>query len=133
MMRRQRSPIGLAAALVCSLVTMARAEVKVEGNPAEVRVTTSRDSISDVLSAFGATFNVQYRTAIPLDGPALAIYSGSFGQVISRLLDGYDYVIKTSRDATEVVVYGKSGEIAMPPKAISVKAQPVKDVLSRWR
>jgi len=132
-MRRQRFPIGLAAALVCSLVTMARAEVKVEGNPAEARVTTSRDSISDVLSALGATFNVQYRTAIPLDAPALAIYSGSFGQVISRLLDGYDYVIKTNRDATEVVVYGKSGEIAMPPKAISVKAQPVKDVLSRWR
>jgi hypothetical protein len=123
----------LVTVLACSLATTARAEVQVEGNPAEVRVTTSKDTISDVLSAFGATFNVQYRTAIPLDAPALATYSGSFGQVISRLLDGYNYVIRTNREATEVVVYGRSGEISMPPKALPVKGDPAKGVLSRWR
>jgi hypothetical protein len=132
-MRRQQCIFALVTTLACGLATMACAEVQIEGNPAEVRVTTSKDTISDVLSAFGATFNVQYRTAIPLDASALATYSGSLGQVISRLLDGYNYVIKTNRDATEVVVYGRSGEVSVPPKAISVKAQPVKDVLSRWR
>jgi hypothetical protein len=112
---------------------MARAEVQVEGNPAEVRVTTTRDTISDVLSAFGTTFNVQYRTAIPLDASALATYSGPLGQVISRLLDGYNYVIKTNRETTEVIVYGRSGEVSIPPKALPVKGAPVTGVLSRWR
>ena len=132
-MQRPRCSFVLVTALACGLATVARAEVQVEGNPAEVRVTTSKDTISDVLSAFGATFNVQYRTAIPLDAPALATYSGSFGQVISRLLDGYNYVIRTSPEATEVVVYGRSGEISMPPKALPVKGVPAKGVLSRWR
>ena len=81
---------------------------------------------------------MQYRTGIPLDAPVLATYSGSLGQVIARLLDGYDYVIKTNQETTEVVVYGKSGKISIPPKALAVKAVPGKDVpgkdvLSRWR
>jgi hypothetical protein len=132
-MRRQRCSFALATALACALATMARAEVRVEGSPAEVSVTTRRDTIFGVLSAFGATFNVQYRTAIPLDAPALATYSGSLGQVISRLLDGYNYVIRTNRETTEVVVYGRAGEVSIPPKAVPVKAAPGKDVLSRWR
>jgi len=55
---------------------------------------TSQDAIADVLSALAATFNVQYRTGIPLDAAASKSYAGSFRQVISRLLDGYNYVIK---------------------------------------
>jgi len=132
-MRRRQCSFALVTAIACSLATTARTEVQVEGNPTEVRVTTSKDTISDVLSAFGATFNVQYRTAIPLAAPALATYSGSFGQVIARLLDGYNYVIKTNRETTEIVIYGRSGEVSIPPKALPVTALPVKDVLSRWR
>src|SRR5882757_1221117 len=113
-MRRQRCSFALATALACGLVSIACAEVQIEGNPAEVRVTTSRNTISDVLSAFGATFNVQHRTAIPLAAPALASYSGSFGQVISRLLDGYNYVIKRNPETTEIVVYGRRGEVTIP-------------------
>ncbi len=91
-----------------------------------VRVTTSQDAIADVLSALAATFNVQYRTAIPLDAAASKSYSGSFGQVISRLLDGYNYVIKKDQETIEIVVFGRRGEVAIP-------AQPTKGILSRWR
>ena len=141
-MRRLRCSFGLATALTCGLATIARAEVQVEGNPAELRVTTRGDAISDVLSAF-AVFNVQYRTAVPLDAPALATYSGSFGQVISRLLDGYNYVIKRNPETTEIVVYGRRGEVTIPPKALPVQALPAQalptqalpaqGILSRWR
>ena len=118
-------------ALVCGVAASARAEVHVEGSPAAVRITTSQDAIADVLSAVAATFNVGYRTAIPLDAPANAAYAGSFGQVMSRLLDGYNYVIKTDQGSTEIVVFGRRGEVAIPPPA--PKAPPAKGIVSQWR
>jgi hypothetical protein len=130
-MRRSRHALGLGAALICGVATSARAEVHVEGSPLAVRITTSQDAIADVLSAVATTFNVRYRTAIPLDAAASATYSGSFGQVISRLLDGYNYVIKTDLETTEIVVFGRHGEVAIPPPAPA--APPAKGIVSQWR
>jgi hypothetical protein len=123
-MNQRQCVFVLTVAFVCSLPTIASAEVHVEGNPAAVSVTTSRDTISNVLSVLAATFNVQYRTAIPLDAAADATYSGSFRQVISRLLDGYNYVIKgNDSQTTEIVVLGKRGEARSPPKVPMEKAE----------
>ena len=117
-MNQRRCVFALLVVFVCSLPTIANAEVHVEGTPAGVRVTTNRDTISDVLSALAARFNVQYRTAIPLDAAAAATYSGSLRQVISRLLDGYNYTIKIDDSkTTEIAVLGKRGEVVNPPKA----------------
>jgi hypothetical protein len=122
---QRRHVFALSVVFVC-LPTIARAEVRVEGSPAAVRVTTSRDAISDVLSALAATFNVQYRTAIPLNAAAGAIYSGSFRQVISRLLDGYNYTIKTDDSkTTEIVILSRRGEAVNPPKAPADKPEVV--------
>jgi hypothetical protein len=74
---------------------------------------------------------VRYRTAIPLDAAASATYSGSFGQVIARLLNGYNYVIKTDQETTEIVVSGRRGEVAIPPPA--PKAPSEKGIVSQWR
>lgn len=129
--RRDRCSFVLVTALVCGLSTVAYAEVHVEGSLAAVRVTTKQDAISDVLAAFAATFNVKYRTAVRLDAPANATYAGSFGQVISRLLDGYSYVMRKDQEAIEIVVFGKHGAAAVPPPA--AKSPPPQDILSRWR
>ena len=129
-MWRGRCTFGLAATLTCGLATIAWAEVRVEGSPVAVRVTTSQDTIADVLSAFATTFKVKYRTSIPLDAAANGIYTGSFGQVIGRLLDGYNYVIKNEQETTEIVVFGKRGEAAVPA---AQKIPPPKGIVSRWR
>ena len=113
-MRHYRCAFRLSAMLMCSLAAIARAEVHVAGDPTAVRVTTSHDAISDVLSALAASFNVRYRTAIPLDATANAIYSGSLRRVVSRLLDGYNYVIRTDSAAIEIIVFGRRGEVAIP-------------------
>jgi hypothetical protein len=126
-----RCLVGLTTAITCGLATAAYAEVHVEGGPEAVRVTTSRDAIVDVLAAVATTFNARYRTAIPLDAQANAAYSGSFAQVISRLLDGYNYVVKREQGTIEIVVFGTRGEVAIPPPA--PKAPPVKGIVSQWR
>ncbi len=122
---------ALWAAFNCGLILPVQAEVHVEGSPAAIRITTDRDTISDVLSGIVANFNFTFRTAVPLDTAASTIYSGSLAQVISRLLDGYNYVIKTDQQRTEVVVLGRRGEVA--PRRLEPETRSVKGVASRWR
>jgi hypothetical protein len=125
----RRYALALAMALAGGCATLARADVRIEGNPAAVRVMTDRAAISDVLSAFAENFKTTYRTSVPLDAAAEATYAGSFGQVVSRLLEGYNYVVKKDRETTEIIVFGRRGEVAIPPPA--PKGAP--GILSRWR
>ena len=127
-MGKCRYMFAAVAALAYGFATPASAEVQVEADLTALRVTTRGDTLSDVLSAFGSPFHVKYRTAVPLNAEINGAYSGSFSQVVSRLLDGYNYVIRKDQDLTEIIVFGKTGEVAMPPKV------PVaKGALSRWR
>jgi len=129
-LRRSRRAAALLMALVaCGAGGAARAGVLVEGTPAAIRVTSDQATIAEVLSAFTEKFNAKYRTAIALDAPAGPAYAGSSAQVISRLLDGYNYVVKRG-PTTEIVVFGRRGEMAIPPLARS--AAPA-GILSRWR
>jgi hypothetical protein len=125
----RRSCWALLLMVACGAAGAARAGVLVEGTPAAVRVTADQAVVSDVLAAVTGNFNARYRSAIPLDAPAGPAYAGSFAQVIGRLLDGYNYVVKRDGQATEIVVFGRHGEVAIPPPAPS--APP--GILSRWR
>jgi hypothetical protein len=115
------------------------AEVRVEGTVAAIRVTANKDAISDVLAAPGATFNVRYRTLVPLDRVTSDTYSGSFGQVISRLLAGYNYVIAHYQDTVEIIVLTERGEPFSPsvlkPDALtkSIPATSAKSMPAPWR
>jgi hypothetical protein len=119
---------GAMTALAGGLATSAFAEVHIEGNLSALRLSTSGDPLSDVLSAFSARFPVKYRTAVPLDAEIKGAYSGSLPQVVSRLLDGYNYVIKNDQELTEIIVFGSKGEVSVSPKT-----PPAKGALSRWR
>jgi hypothetical protein len=99
--------LGISAA---GAPTIACAEIHVEGTPAAVRVTTDKDAIPDVLSAFETPFNLRYHTSVPLNGNVSSVYSGSLAHVISRLLGGYDYVIAYEQGTIDLVVWGKRGE-----------------------
>jgi hypothetical protein len=126
-----RRSIALAAALAAAFPLTAHGEVHVEGSPAAVRITTSSDSIGDVLSALDAAFNVQHRSAINLDAAANPTYSGPIERVIANLLDGFNYIVKKSQGTTEIIVFGHRGEVAIPPPA--PKLPQSSEILSRWR
>src|SRR5262249_24541775 len=116
--------------VACGPVGLARAAVLIEGTPAALRVTADQAAISDVLAAMATRFNATYRSAIPLDARAGPAYAGSLPQVIARLLDGYNYVVKRSRPGVEIVVFGRRGEMAIPPPA---RSAPPSGILARWR
>jgi hypothetical protein len=113
--------------------TTAHAQVRVEGTIAAMRVDASRTSLVDVLSAVGTALNIHCRSSIPLQAEINGTYAGPFRQVIARLLAGYDYVLKSDRDAIEVLVTGRSGERAVvaapPPQATGLAANPA----TQWR
>jgi hypothetical protein len=115
------------AIALCLAPIAAQGEVRVEGNPAAVRITTDHDSIGNVLTALGTTFNLQHRSAIALDAPANPTYAGSIDRVIANLLDGFNYIVKKSQGRTEIIVLGRHGQAAIPPPA----RKP--GILSRWR
>jgi hypothetical protein len=93
--------------------TIAQAEVHVEGTLGAIHVTTDKDAIPDVLSAFETPFSLRYHTSVPLVGNASSVYSGSLAHVISRLLGGYDYVITHDRGTIEIVVSGERGQASV--------------------
>ncbi|HEU5272138.1 MAG TPA: hypothetical protein VFU97_00650 [Xanthobacteraceae bacterium] len=123
--------VGLALALALPLPLAAHGEVQIEGDPAAVRITTSGNSIGDVLSALGAVFKLQNRSAIDLDAPAKPAYSGPIDRVIGSLLDGFNYAVKKSEGQTEIMIFGRRGTVAIPAPA--PKPSEAAGILSRWR
>jgi hypothetical protein len=59
-MRGCRRAFGLFVSLTCALAPPAGAEVRVNGSPTVVHITTRDDTISDVLSVIAKTFNVPH-------------------------------------------------------------------------
>jgi hypothetical protein len=116
--------------LIAASLTCARADVRVQGDVAAVRIDANQSRVSEVLSALGSTFNLRYRTPIPLDEAISGTFKGSLREVIARLLEGFNYVVKTERDAIEVVVVGRRGERAIPA---APQTPASKSLASQWR
>jgi hypothetical protein len=83
----------------------------IEGDATALRVEVRQTTIADVLSAL-ARFNIRYRSSTGLDEVLDGTYAGPLGQVVGRLLNGYDYAAKRDGLKLEVTVFGKRGEIA---------------------
>jgi hypothetical protein len=121
----------LLAFLFAVSLTCAHAEVRVQGDIAAVRVDANQAQISEVISALGPAFNLRYRTSIPLNKTISGTYMGSLGSVLARLLDGFNYVIKTEQDKIEVLIIGMRGDRAVPTAQPPAPAS--KSLASQWR
>ena len=52
-------------------------------------------------------------------------WRGADPYVLSRVLSGYDYAIKTDNEKLEVIVVGRSGDQAVPaPIVIPIRRRP---------
>src|SRR5215510_13450491 len=107
----------------------AGAEVNVTGDSKAVQIEAQDASIEDVMAALGASFGLQYRGTATLDRRITGSYRGTLQHVIRRVLDGYDFIMKTNVDDIEVTVLtSKAGEdrasAAVPPVPTSEIAPP---------
>jgi len=104
------------------LSSSASAEVHVSGTGQAVRLETQDATVGEALAALGATMGLRYSTAsLALNRRVSGVYVGSLGHVVSRLLEGNHFVLKTSPQGVEVVAIVDSGAgalqspTAMPP------------------
>ncbi len=100
----------------------ARAEARISGAPDAVRVEAQDASVDEVMAALVASFDLRYRSPASLTRRVTGTYEGSLQQVVARLLDGYNFVLRTGSEGVEAWVYGAAGagEILLAPRAVEV-------------
>jgi hypothetical protein len=120
----------LAATLVggalATATTPALAEMRVRGSPEAVRIEARDSSVAEILSALSSTFNIHYQSSANLDKRLSGIYAGPLSRVLTRILDGYNFVVKTDNGSIAVTVFGPPNTGAAPAasSAVRVVRQP---------
>jgi hypothetical protein len=102
----------------------AQAEVVVQRDHDEIRVSVDNDTVGHVLEALAQSGNLRYRSAAPLDKVIGGDFSGSWGQVLSGILVGFDFAVAYRPESMEIVVFGESGAKPGAPPPTDVSPQP---------
>jgi hypothetical protein len=122
---------------LATATTPARAEMRVRGSPEAVRIEARDSSVAEILSALSKAFNMRYRSSANLDKRLSGTYAGPLSRVLARILDGYNFVVKTDNGSIVVTVLGPpntpgaaAGAAAASP-AVRVVRQPAEGAASR--
>ena len=94
------------ATLTLAISQPGRAEVRVSGNADALIVETREASADEVLAALRTSFNIQYHTSGAAIRVVTGSYTGSLRQVLARLFNGQNYVIRSSTNGIEIAVFG---------------------------
>jgi hypothetical protein len=110
-----------------------RAEVAVERDHGEIRVSVENDTVGRVLEALAKNGNFRYRSAKPLDKVIGGDFSGSWEQVLSGVLAGFDFAAVYRPESVEIVVFGESGAASGASPPAEAPPQPQTSNLARQR
>jgi hypothetical protein len=100
----------------------ANAQVLVEGQPDAVHIEVRDTPLRQVLEALGAKYNLRYRSGDALDTPVTGTFDGPLPRVAARILDGYDFAMKLTPQAVDVLVLSQNQRGGQPV----VVAKPVR-------
>ena len=109
--------------VVVAHAASARAEIRVEGPASDVRVDARDATVADVLAALAERFGLRVRGTVG-DRRVSADFEGPLRRVIARVLDGYNYVIRTRGDGLEVMVLDIASPNAVPPPIYAPPTYP---------
>jgi hypothetical protein len=105
------------------LVSTVQAEVHISGSADAIQIEVDNATLDEILNKLRAEYNLQIRATEALQARINGSYRGSLREVLSRLLDGYNYVIKRKREpgALDVIVIGSKGTQSTTPN-LSLRA-----------
>ena len=103
-------------ALMGAASTPARAEVRLEGDEANLRVTAETATLGEVLAVLKAKFRLRYGS-ISVDRQISGTLSGSLHRVVVQLLDGFDSVVSRTADGVEIIQLAPRGMANAVPQA----------------
>lgn len=119
---RRLQAMVLVALLAAIHTSVARAEVRLQGDTGAVKLEASDASVDDVLAALSARFGVSYQSSSPLTRRITATFDGPLSSVVTRVLDGYDFVIKSSSGKLDVRVLSNGSPRPAIPAPIRHRA-----------
>jgi hypothetical protein len=100
-------------ALLSVMLAPASAATEVRGQPDNIYLQAENASISEVLDALSAEFKLTYSLKPMLGRAVTGVYSGTLRQVLTRVLDRHDFVIKILDDGIEIKWVSPSRPLAM--------------------
>lgn len=111
--RRIRNWHHRAASALLVLVVMAgtvRADVRVSGDPTAVQLEATQSNVGEVLSALESAFRLRINASMTLDKAIAGTFRGPLAQVLPRILQGYNYVIRWGPTQIDVTVMARQGD-----------------------
>lgn len=127
-LRRQHNWGAAALAITLMVPGAAFASTRITGSDQSVSVNAEDSSIKEVLSALSKQFKLQFESSANLDKQVTGTYQGSLQRVVARLLEGYNFFMRTNEGVLEITVLGTQNgpTIAGTQPAVSrVTATPV--------
>jgi hypothetical protein len=101
-----RARAAKAVAVVVAMAGTVHAEVRVDGNATALQLDADRSNVGEVLSALETACGLRIKTSMALDRPVSGTYTGSPAKILSRVLQGYNYVIRYEANEIELTVVG---------------------------
>jgi hypothetical protein len=120
---RARSAVVGMAALLGTSSGSAWAATEVQGQLDEMQLRAENASTREVLEALSATFKLTYKLPPTVHHDLTGLYSGTLPQVLRRILEGNDYIVKVADDAIEIIVLRASGAAAVAASGNAVVAR----------
>jgi hypothetical protein len=102
MSARQNSLVALA--LLLAGATPARAEADFSGTKDHVVLQARDATMAEVLSGIQSAFNLRVQLTGSTERQFSGTYAGTLRQVLSRLLDGEDYIIGPAPDGIRIIL-----------------------------
>src|SRR5690348_10441262 len=93
-------------------VRAASAATQIDGAADGLRVNARDATIIEILDALKSRFKLTYQARAYDRQPLTGIYSGTLRAALGQILEGNNYVLKSSDEGLEVVIFGASGQIS---------------------
>jgi hypothetical protein len=93
-------------------------------------LTVQNASITEILDALTTRFKVTYKVRSPTSRPLTGNYSGTLREMLTRVLDGNDYILELSDGGCKILILGVSPGAA-PTSSNQVMAVPA-NTMPRW-
>src|SRR5258708_20462218 len=102
---RMRAAILLGAALAIA-PTPVLAEMQVRGSPEAVRIEARDTPVEEILAALSRAFGMHYQLLANLDKRVSGTFVAPLPPVLTRILVGYNFILKTDNGIIAVAVVG---------------------------
>lgn len=105
-------------------------DLLIEGDERAVHVEVRDVPLGRLLDAMQKKFNLRYRADSGLDASVTGTYNGQMRQVAARLLANYDFVMKTSPEGLDILIFPRNLEPVRPLPAPKEAAVPMMSKLT---